>query len=198
MKLFIVPFFATAAVQLAKPLQNEEPAPPRAFSKNGCGAGVPPDILNMQGQLDEFDGSGPDDQYETIRLEGERLPTGDQPGCDVHVYEMYWSDLVRVGSDFLAMFGELYQILFHLPSLGGHAVDFATLERRESRLWRVYSWTQALAARLLTVGVPIANLLLIVVATSFLPARLAHIADRQWLLGASVARWKSAGWIISM
>jgi len=178
------------------------PRPPRFFDERsrllrdrleGGRADVPVDILNMQGQLDEFDGDGADDQYETIRLEGERLASGDEPARAVHVYEMYWSDLVRVGSDFLAMFGELYQILFHLPSLGAHAVDFGTLQRRERKLWRVYSETQALAARLLTVGVPVFNLLLIVAATSFLPSRLAHVADRQWLLGASVARWCSGG-----
>ncbi len=158
----------------------------------GLGPNVPPDIVNMQGQLDEFGGDGPDDQYETIRLEGERLASPSTPGCPVHVYEMYWSDLVRVGNDFAAIFGELYQILFHLPSLGGHAVDFGTLQRRKSALWRLYSETQALAARLLTVGVPIFNLFLVVVATSFFPARLAHVADRQWLFGASVARWCAA------
>jgi hypothetical protein len=184
---------------------HAEPSPPRRRSffdersrllrdgLEGRNADVPPDILNMQGQIDEFDGDGADDQYETIRLEGERRATANEPGRTVHVYEMYWSDLVRVGSDFLAMFGELFQILFHLPSLGGHAVDFGTLQRRDKPLWRFYSWTQALASRLLTVGVPIFNLLLLVAATSFLPSRLAHVANRQWLLGASVARWTSGG-----
>ena len=45
--LLMVEFLATAAVQLPKPLQKEEFAPPSAASKNGCGAGVAP-LLSAQ------------------------------------------------------------------------------------------------------------------------------------------------------
>ena len=42
MKLFMLAFWTIAAVQLPAPVQNGELGPPNAFSKNGCGAGVPP------------------------------------------------------------------------------------------------------------------------------------------------------------
>jgi hypothetical protein len=146
---------------------------------------VSPDILFMQGQLLDFAGNGPEDQYETLRLEGERLSA--EGTRAVHVYEMFWSDLARVGSGFLDPFVELYQVLFHLPSLGEHAVDYGRENRPYDLLWRAYAGAQFWASRLLTIGVPVLHMLLLVVATSFLPACLEPLTRREPSLAFSSA-----------
>jgi hypothetical protein len=46
-------------------------------------------------------------------------------GTFVHIYEMYWADLSRLSSSFRRIFGEFYQLLFHVSSLGRHTVDEA-------------------------------------------------------------------------
>ena len=72
----------------------------------------------MREQLVRYESDG--DPYETVRYEGQRLPPGkpDKPDADVHVYEMYWSDLSRLGMSALQIAYELFQLLFHLPHLG--------------------------------------------------------------------------------
>ncbi|MEM9276273.1 MAG: hypothetical protein AAGA80_25470, partial [Cyanobacteria bacterium P01_F01_bin.143] len=50
---------------------------------------------------------------------------------EVDVYEMYWADLSRLGTGFVRIFGELYQLLFHLISLGRPLIDLARISIRE-------------------------------------------------------------------
>src|SRR5262245_55095497 len=83
------------------------------------------DHLFMEGQLAEYKGEGPEETYEVLRLKGHRYaqaPVGREgdsalnapsiPEKEVHIYDMFWSDLSGVGKAGLRMFGELYQILF--------------------------------------------------------------------------------------
>src|ERR1700733_13088763 len=60
--------------------------------------------------------------YDTVRLSGRRKVAG---GPDIHVdvYEAYWADLTQLGAGIWSFFSQLYQLLFHLPSLGLHVVD---------------------------------------------------------------------------
>ena len=119
-------------------------------------------------QLREYKGEGVGSTYETVRLEGSRLGRDNKPQLDVHVYEMYWADLSRLGTGFIRIVGEFYQLLFHLSSLGREAVDLARIEYQDTfgqknTWWNLYSWAQAWAGRMLSVFIPILNLYLLLV-----------------------------------
>ena len=62
--------------------------------------------------INEYDAATDPPGYHTIMLEGirKRANENDQP---IHVYEMYWGDLSRLGGGMLAVLGELYQLLLH-------------------------------------------------------------------------------------
>jgi len=79
--------------------------------------GKPPDVDPDHGFMrDQLRGYQSEDQpriFETVRLDGVRNDTQ----CNVHVYEAYWADLSRLSKGILAFFGELYQLLLHLPAL---------------------------------------------------------------------------------
>lgn len=114
----------------------------------------------MKGQLTCYGGDDPKDTYETIRLEGERATTEGQPH-DVHIYELYWADLSRLKAGIFSIFTELYQLLFHLSSLGAHTVNAAVLQHLDSRRWRWFRNFQSWSALTLTVPIPILNILML-------------------------------------
>ncbi|HEY9672125.1 MAG TPA: hypothetical protein V6D11_11815 [Waterburya sp.] len=122
----------------------------------------------MWQQLHEYQGGGVGSTYETIRLEGSRLGQGSEPQPDVHIYEMYWADLSRLGTGFVRILGEFYQLLFHLSSLGVHAVNSARIEYKNV-WWNWYSETQTGASRVLSRLIPILNLYLLLIAPITLP-----------------------------
>ena len=66
---------------------------------------------------------------------------------------MYWADLSRLGTAFTQIFGELYQLLFHLGSLGRKTVDLAQLEleheERRAWSWKVFVRLHRAALRML-------------------------------------------------
>jgi hypothetical protein len=109
--------------------------------------------------------------YDSICLQGTRHDGSSS--IDVDIYEMYWADLSRLGSGFVRIFGEFYQLLFHLISLGRQSVDYACLEHRVNNpIWRGYGDIQAIAGRLLALVVPILNLYLLLIALLSLPGNL--------------------------
>lgn len=97
--------------------------------------------------------------YETICIKACR---DDQH--EVHLYEMYWADLSRVGRGFFQVFSEFYQILFHLSALGRHTLDMAALEHPEKFQWRCYASLHGWAGRILSIPIPLLNLFLVVAA----------------------------------
>jgi hypothetical protein len=101
--------------------------------------------------------------YDTICIKGQ------VENKEVHLYEMYWADLSRLGTGFLQFFSEFYQILFHLSSLGRQSIDMAALEHHNSRLWRFYSCLYGWAVRIFTLPIPILSLFLLVAAFLSLP-----------------------------
>ena len=128
-----------------------------------------PDHQFMRAQLAEYRSAQA--PYETVRLEGHRLHDG-EPVADVHVYEMYWADLSRLGTGLLRIFGELYQLLLHLANLGRVVVDHAALEHPSSRPWRWYAAAQASAVRLITLATPVLGLLMLATIGVVLPGAL--------------------------
>jgi hypothetical protein len=134
-----------------------------------------PDYLFMRDQVSDYEGK--QSVYETIRLEG-HCGSGDDK-TQVDIYEMYWADLSRLGTGFIRIFGEFYQLLFHLSSLGRLSVDLARVENQDiesldsvRNLWAWYSGAQAWAVRILSLFFPILNLCLLVVALMSLPVAI--------------------------
>ena len=97
--------------------------------------------------------------YETICIKACR-----DDRHEVHLYEMYWADLSRLGRGFFQVFSEFYQILFHLSALGRHTLDMAALEHREKFKWRCYASLHGWAGRILSIPIPLLNLFLLVAA----------------------------------
>jgi hypothetical protein len=133
--------------------------------------------------------------YETICLQGVRKEAA-RPALAVDIYEMYWADLSRLGTGFVRIFGEFYQLLFHLISLGRQSVDYASLEQHHHKaLWKFYRDTQAIAGRLLSLPVPLLNLYLLMAALLSLPGRLPREMVPALLLGSSaIAIFLFTGW----
>lgn len=129
--------------------------------------GTPPHIEPEHGfmsdQLRCYDPEEHPRVFETVRLDGRHTATQ----CGVHIYEAYWADLSRLGKGIVVFFGELYQLLLHLPSLGRTTVDYARAEDKGGRLWPLFSWWHRWSVRWLTLFIVVLNL---VVASLILPA----------------------------
>ena len=96
----------------------------------------------MRQQLAGYRGGMEDNSLRTTRLEGyatrragDSAPLGGQPPraqrATVHIYEVFWADISRFGGGGLAFLGALYQLLFHVCTLGRQAVDDAALEHAD-------------------------------------------------------------------
>lgn len=118
----------------------------------------------MRAQLAGYrrDAAGiPELAYEAACLEGSvHRPTGGAI-AELHVHEMFWADLGKVGSGILSVFGHIYQLLFHLPSLGRNTADFAAIENADVSGWRMFMRLRNAAGRLMTLPIPILNLVLV-------------------------------------
>jgi hypothetical protein len=123
----------------------------------------------MVEQLREYRAMGSDAIYDTVRFDGTRSDTKGNPVCQVSVFELYWADLARGTFGVLQGFVELYQILFYLCSLGRKTIDMARALYSSSWLWRLFSWSQALAERLLVLVIPIVNVYLLALTTVLVP-----------------------------
>jgi hypothetical protein len=117
-----------------------------------------PGLAMMHEQILGYEPKGDDTAYRTVRLASERQ-NGAKGVTPVHVYEMYWADLSRLGAGLFRIFGELYQLLLHVPSLGRHAVDAASInDACRNRAWQRLIESQRWAAYFLTVPIPLLNL----------------------------------------
>jgi hypothetical protein len=153
-----------------------------------------------RGQLSAYRGDDPEDTYQTVRMEGRRAPQVAYPAVDVHVYELYWADLSRLKAGMLSIFTELYQILFHLPSLGTLTVNAAALHHRTAD-WRILRQLQSWSAGILTVPIPILNLLMLAFVTEVVVmSKLIKlgIVAQEILLGFAVMALSVAlaGWVL--
>ena len=143
----------------------------------------------LREQLSDYRGSDATASYETVRLEGRRSgatgpragtadaehrgtrgdPSKSRDSIVVHVYEMYWADLSRLGSGPVRFFSALYQLLGHLAALGRQAIDAARAEQ-PSRSWSALQWLHSWVIRLLVLFVPVLNFVLLVTGLSVVPA----------------------------
>jgi hypothetical protein len=88
---------------------------------------------------------------------------------EVDVYEVYWADLSRPAQGALNFFSTSYQLLLHVATLGRQAVDDTALDYT-SWPWRVIRFIQQVAVALLTLPIPLLNLILLVVGFGVIPA----------------------------
>lgn len=112
----------------------------------------------MRGQLEAYESAGA--PYETVRVEGARLAdaaTAESaaPDARLHVYEMYWADLSRLGTGSLRIFGEMYQLFFNVANLGRLTVDHARAAYGSPPAWRLFGNLHTWAVRLLTLFIPV-------------------------------------------
>ena len=178
-------------------------APGRTFAERGralrphAPGAAPPDVglEFMTTLLAKYAIDGPDETYETTVLSGERIdesgagPQGSGgPGAGSHgpggpaidVYEMYWADLSRLTQGVFGFFADTYQLLFHLGSLGVHAMTAGQV--RETTIgtpgqWTRRVWVQRLAADAMAIGAPVLNLILIGLAAMLVAqSRLESVA----------------------
>jgi hypothetical protein len=70
--------------------------------------------------------------HETLRLRG-ILPASNGSAQEVHVFEMYWGDLSRLGVSLLQGISELFQLLFFLCTLGAETVKLAAAEEKNRK-----------------------------------------------------------------
>src|SRR5205807_1130282 len=87
-----------------------------------------------------------------------RPPQSRVPGKEVHIYDMFWSDLSGVGTAGLRIFGELYQLLFHLGSIGANNVKAAAVffrDKEAGSAWKRFDTAQTCAAGLLAWPIPL-------------------------------------------
>ena len=118
--------------------------------------------------------------YNSVRLESERFVEGEAK--KVHVYEMHWADLSRLGTGFVHIFGELFQLLFHLSSLGRPIIDSIRVKIRETpqlcnesldNQLKCWGRLQICTSLIISLIIPILNLYLLVAA--FLSVPVANI-----------------------
>ncbi|MEX2177181.1 MAG: hypothetical protein WD801_00630 [Gemmatimonadaceae bacterium] len=179
----------------------------------------------MRMQLEGYRGDGSDRAYPTRRLEGRRearepgdvppgAPDADErrgapPGGgastppsspnagqrEVHVYEVHWADLSRLGSGPLAFIGAVYQILLHLATLGRQAVDDAAAEVSRGPGGSAAHYlnnAQRWAVRALTLPIPLLNVIMFGASLAALPAARLTPAAAKWVgvLGtAAISAW---------
>ena len=126
----------------------------------------------MRSQLAGYVSTEDGQAWDTIRLCTERTAPAGKPSRKVDIYECYWADLARPQGSILSFFTALYQLLFHLASLSRTALDYATVEHIKLRRWRVASFVQAMAVRILVILIPILNLLMLITGLTVLPLNI--------------------------
>ena len=169
------PFYESTMRIAVRPVNVCEDSPDR----NSRGDSLPEfqDVLDKNShefiwkQVHKYKHRGVKSTYETVRLAGSRLGPKNQPQSDVHIYEMYWADLSRLGTGILRILGEFYQLLFHLSSLGVSALDSA-YEEYKNPWWNSYKYMQAGASHLLSIFIPILNLYLLLTVPITLPGNI--------------------------
>src|SRR5205807_5595229 len=122
-------------------------------------------------------------------LHGSRVGGTGDPPFGVDVYEMYWADLSRLTSNVFRIFGDVYQLLFHVASLGVHVVTAAQAsERGVLGPWKAWAWAQRYASDCLAVYIPLLNLFLVGLALVLLPQALgdAYVAPAAWTTGGGL------------
>src|SRR6266545_3751000 len=100
-------------------------------------AGPSLDHAYMCEQLSKYEPGEKDGLYESVRLKGSRNRPGQRP-CEVHVYELFWADLSRLGTGLIRLMVEFYELLFHLCGLGARSLDFGQAQHAGDLRWKLF------------------------------------------------------------
>ncbi len=122
-------------------------------------------------------GRGPATRTETVAVDPQTGAAGaprpaEHPVAEereVDVYEVYWADLSRPAQGALGFVSTAYQLLLHVATLGRQAVDDTEVEYT-TWPWRAIRWLQRMAVILLTLPIPLLNLVLLIVGFGVIPA----------------------------
>ena len=109
-----------------------------------------------------------------------------------------WADLSRLSQSVFRIFAELYQLLFHLSSLGVHAVRSAETQTKgvgSDRAWRAWGLTQQWASSAMAIGFVVPNLImfgLLLTLLSLWPSDRTVVAVSMVVAGLLVAALTTA------
>lgn len=131
----------------------------------------------MRLQLSQYEGGADGRDYTTVRLQGQMTGEGGVV-TDVDVYEVFWADLARPMNSVLSFLQAVYQLILHLAELSRLPLDMAA-EEKVGWVWQTLRWAQRWAVRMLTVPIPILNILLLVALLGATP---------RWLMTETTAR----------
>lgn len=115
-----------------------------------------------------------------------------------HIYDAHYSDLSKPESSIVGFFYAFYQLLFHLAALGLKAVYWAEAENAEQGPrgwpWRILSSFHATAVRMLTMFIPLLNLVMLAIG-------LAAFADKfssSWQIAAGLSLAGAMGLVATL
>jgi hypothetical protein len=150
------------------------------------------DHVFMEGQLSDYVQRGPEDTWEFLRMESERAAQAGIPKKHVHIYDMFWSDLSGVGQAGFRIFGALYQLPFHLGSVGVNNVAAAAAYFRNDEglaaKWDTFTERQRFTAFMLALPIGLLNLILAAfAAVLFTTASIAKLTEGQQAVTAGLA-----------
>lgn len=130
----------------------------------------------MRQRLEAYEGS--EEPYITTRVEGLRGTASNPQAARIHLYEVYWEDLSRLGEGSLKLLGTIYQLLFDAANLGKVAVDQASPQFKHVRGWSAYGTVHAFTVSLFTIMVPLTWLLMLGTSLTLLLVELPEQVKR--------------------
>jgi hypothetical protein len=147
----------------------------------------------LRGHTGSLDG---DRGYTTPRIRMIRnAPLG---AIRVSLYEMYWADLSRLKAGAWRILAELYTLLFHVCTLGRHAIEHAMVgnpgEPRWPRLHRAHAWVEALLAGPIAWGNLALAFLALMAIPVFLPQGWHALAGQTLVVAAFAPAMAWAFW----
>lgn len=128
------------------------------------------DTQFSQQALSELDLTDEVRRYRTLKLSGTRTEAG-VGSHHVDCYELYWEDFSSASNSMPLFLSELYQLMFHLASLGRKSVGQAR-DAGTSAALAVLSRLHRCVAGILPSAIPIGNFYLVPFLLAILPALL--------------------------
>jgi hypothetical protein len=153
--------------------------------------------LFMDGQLAGAKDESADAPYTVLRLDGVREEDGIKQS--VSVFDMHWADLSGVRTAFSRIFYELYQLLFHLTSVGSHNILAAIINISRSgktpMAWAAFNWLYLRASQVLVWPIALLNLLMFALVLPVIGVSLlyTHATPKQAVAVVSVLGTAIAG-----
>ncbi|MGI8605373.1 MAG: hypothetical protein ACR2OZ_20560 [Verrucomicrobiales bacterium] len=144
--------------------------PVRKVESQSMGGDVEDEFMRQR--LANYEPADDDSCYDTVRLSARRRDLRTQERREVHVYEMFWADLSRLGSGVQRWLVELYDLTFLMCIVGGIAVTTAAQRDGNPRSWKVFGALHETCKYLLTRILPMFAMAVLWMGTPLLVARV--------------------------